>query len=117
MSNLHLGTQKAWECAHGGVGAARKVARRGEAPGCCKAGRCRVWTVNCTTGFSDVHMVSGWRTYLGESLPESSHGLGKPGQDVRVVRDRALNNALNDIVLTSGYAEGHGNAPMEEWGR
>ena len=63
-------------------GAARKATRTWEAPGCCKAGRCRTWTVDCTTGFSDAHAVSGWRTYLGESLPELSYGLGEPEQDI-----------------------------------
>ena len=98
-------------------GAARKATRTWEAPGCRKAGRRRAWTVDCTTGFSDAHAVSGWRTYLGESLPESSYGLGEPEQDIRVVRDRAPNDALNDIVLTYGYAKSLGNAPMEVWGR
>ena len=98
-------------------GAARKATRTWEAPGCCKAGRCRTWTVDCTTGFSDAHAVSGWRTYLGESLLESSYGLGEPEQDIRVVRDWALNDALIDIILTYGYAKSLGNAPMEVWGQ
>ena len=68
-------------------------------------------------GFSDAHVVSGWRMYLGELLPESSYSLGKPEQDIQVVRDQALNDTLNDIVLTYGYAKGLGNAPMEVWGR
>ena len=42
---------------------------------------------------------------------------GEPGQDLRVVRGQATNNAFSDIVLTSGYAERLGNAPMEVWGR
>ena len=98
-------------------GVARKAVRRWEAPGCCKAGRRCVWTVDCTMGFSDAHAVSGWRTYLGESLLESSHSLGEPEQGIRVVRDQAPNDAVNDIVLTYGYAKGLGNAPMEVWGQ
>ena len=42
---------------------------------------------------------------------------GEPGQDLRVVRGQAMNNAFSDIVLTSGYAGGLGNVPMEVWGR
>ena len=54
---------------------------------------------------------------MRETLPESSHGLGEPEQDVRVVSHRAPKVALNDMVLTSVYAEGLGNALMEVWGR
>ena len=53
---------------------------------------------------------------MGGSLPESSHGLGEPGQDRRVVRDRARKDAFNDIVLTFGYSESLDNASMEMWG-
>ena len=95
------------------MGGSEEGGKEGEPRGCCKAGHCRAWTVDYTTGFSDAHAVSGWRTYLGESLLESSHSLGEPEQDFRVVRDWAPNNALNDIVLTYGYAKGLGNAPME----
>ena len=42
---------------------------------------------------------------------------GEPGQDLQVVRGQAMNNAFSDIILTSGYAEGLGNVPMEVWGR
>ena len=55
--------------------------------------------------------------YMGESLLESSHGLGKPGQDLQVVSHQALNNTLNGIVLTSGYARELENVPMEMWGQ
>ena len=55
---------------------------------------------------------------LGESLPESLHGLGGPGQDLRVVRGLLdTERCLEDIVLTSGYAEDLENAPVEVWGR
>ena len=60
-----------------------------------------------------LHNVRTW----GESLPESSHGLGKPRQDLRVVRPQVLNDALNGIGLTSGYAGEPDNAPMEVWGQ
>ena len=55
--------------------------------------------------------------YMRETLLELSHGLGKPEQDVRVVSHQALKVALNDMVLTSVYAEGLGNALMEVWGQ
>ena len=54
---------------------------------------------------------------MRKMLPESSHGLGEPKQDLRVVSHRAPNDALNDMVLTSGYAEDLENALMEVWGR
>ncbi len=73
----------------------------------------RAWAVSQATSISEVYSISVQRTYMGESLPESSHGLGEPGQDLRVVRDRAPNDTLNDTVLTSGYADGLVNAPME----
>ena len=50
--------------------------------------------------------------YMGESVPESLPSLGEPGQDLQVVSHWTLNNALKDTVLTSGFAEGLGNAPM-----
>ena len=63
-----------------------------------------------------MQYLGGACTWGGESLMESSHRLGEPGQDIRVVRDQAPNDTLNDIVLTYGYAEGLRNAPMEVWG-
>ena len=54
---------------------------------------------------------------MRETLPELSHGLGKPEQDLRVVSDRAPNDALNDMALTSGYAEDLENLLMEMWGQ
>ena len=74
--------------------------------------RC-TWTVSQATSISEVYSISVQCTYMGESLLESSHGLGEPGQDLRVVRDQTLNGALNDIVLTSGYAGDLENALME----
>ena len=50
--------------------------------------------------------------YLGELLPELSHSLGEPGQDLQGVSHWTLNDTLKDTILTSGYAEGLGNAPM-----
>ena len=46
---------------------------------------------------------------MGESLPESLHDLGKPGQDPRVVIRWRPND---DMVLTSGYSKGLG---MRTW--
>ena len=54
---------------------------------------------------------------MRETLLESSHGLGEPEQDLCVVSHRALNDTLNDMVLTSGYAEDLGTALMEVWGQ
>ena len=51
--------------------------------------------------------------YMGESIPELSHSLGEPGQDLQVVRPQVLNNALNGIRLTSGYVRELEDAPME----
>ncbi len=53
---------------------------------------------------------------MRETLPESSHGLGEPEQDLGVVSHRAPNDALNDTVLTSGHAGDLDNALMEVWG-
>ena len=72
----------------------------------------RTWAVSQAKSISKVYSISVKRTYMGESLPESSHGLGEPGQDLRVVSWWTLNNALRDTILTSGYASGFGNAPM-----
>ena len=82
-----------------------------------KAEMRRAWAVSQATSISGVYSISVQRTYMGESLPESSHGLGEPGQDLRIVRDRGPNDALNDIVLTSGYDGDLDNALMEVWGR
>ena len=49
---------------------------------------------------------------MGESLPESSHGLAKPRQGLQVVSHWTMNDALNEIVLTSQYAGDFENAPM-----
>ena len=51
---------------------------------------------------------------MRETLPELSHGLGEPEQDLQVVSRWTPND---DIELTSGYAKGLGNAPVEVWGR
>ena len=40
---------------------------------------------------------------MRKALPESSHGLGEPKQDLRVVSHWEPNDVLNDMVLTSGY--------------
>ena len=58
---------KAWECAHRGVGAARKAVRRGEASGCYKASCCHVWTVDCNASISEVHVISVQHMYMWES--------------------------------------------------
>ena len=64
-----------------------------------------------------VSVMRMW--YLGNAHTWGSHSRrrhtvwGRPGQDLRVVRGQAPNNAFSDIVLTSGYAESLGNAPME----
>ena len=47
-------------------------------------------------------------------LPKLLHGLGEPGQDLRVV-SRWMPN--DNTELTSGYAKGLGNVPVEVWGR
>ena len=39
------------------------------------------WAVSQATSISEVYSISVSRTYMGESLPESLHGLGKPGHD------------------------------------
>ena len=54
---------------------------------------------------------------MRETLLELSHGLGEPEQDLRVVSHQAPNDALNDMVLTSGYAEDLENPLMEVWGQ
>ena len=52
--------------------------------------------------------------YMREMLLELSHGLGEPEQDLRVVSHWT---PKDNIKLTSGYAKGLVNAPVEVWGQ
>ena len=72
----------------------------------------RARTGSQAASISEVYSISVEHTYMGELVPESLPGLGKPGQDLRVVSCWTPNDALKDTVLTSGFAEGLGNAPM-----
>ena len=52
----------------------------GDEGGRTKARMRRAWAVSQAKSISEVYSISVKRTYMGESLPESSHGLGEPGQ-------------------------------------
>ena len=54
---------------------------------------------------------------MKESLSESFRSPAEPRQGLQVVSHWLLNDASDDIVLTSQYAEDLENAPMEVWGR
>ena len=54
-------------------------------------------------------------TWVG-SLPDVLHSLARPRQGFWAVGHWTLNNTLNDIVLTSGYAEDLEKVCMEVWG-
>jgi hypothetical protein len=51
---------------------------------------------------------------LGGVAPGVVNRLGEPGQGLRIVSRWTPND---DIILTSGYAKGLGNAHIEVWGR
>jgi len=51
---------------------------------------------------------------MKESALELSCG---PGRGLQVEGDQLLNDALNNVVLTSQHSGDLGNAPMEVWGR
>ena len=90
----------------------------GEEGGRSKAEMCCAWTVGHATSISEVYLISLSHMYMRETLPELSHSLGEPEQDLCVVSHWALNDTLRyHTYSTSGYAEGLGNAPMEVWGR
>jgi len=43
-------------------------------------------------------------------------GPVEPGQGCRVVSYWTLNDMMNDMILTSGYAEDLGNVCLHVWG-
>ena len=86
---------RSWRCGGGEEGE--------EEGGRSKAEMGRAWAVSQATSISEVYSISVSRTYMGESLPESLHGLGEPGHDPRVVSHWRPNV---DMVLTSGYSKG-----------
>ena len=64
---------RSWRCGGGEEG--DKEGGRSKAEMHC------AWAVSQATSISEVYSISVSRTYMGESLPESLHGLGKPGHD------------------------------------
>ena len=62
-----------WRCGGG---------EEGDEGGRTKAEMHCAWAVSQATSISKVYSISVKCTYMGESLLESSHSLGEPGQDL-----------------------------------
>jgi len=56
------------------------------------------------------------RTYMEELPMGLLQGPVEPGRGCRVVSYWTLNDMMNDMILTSGYAEDLGNVRLRVWG-